>query len=61
MATSMVPHKNISRVEGLCLEESCIVYSYAPEGDLEARLARDNPDAPPLTWKDRFSLAYGEA
>ena len=35
------------------------MYEYADQGDLEQRLAQDNPDSPPLTWKDRFSISYG--
>ena len=61
VAMGTLPHPNLSRLLGVCPEEHCLVYEYADQGNLEQRLAQEDLDLPPLTWKDRFSIAYGES
>jgi len=58
MAMATAPHPNLSPVKGICPQEFCIVYDYAPGGDLEKLLLESGPPAKGLTWKDRFKIAY---
>lgn len=56
MVMATAPAPQLSAVVGICPEEYCIVYDYAPGASLDQRLAGSNGEEP-LTWKERIKLA----
>ncbi|KAL9249750.1 U-box domain-containing protein [Drosera capensis] len=54
---SGVCHPHLLLLLGACLEESCIVYEYMQNGNLEDMLLRKD-DKPCLPWFDRIRIAW---
>lgn len=54
---SKIRHPNIVLLMGQCPEEACIVYEFMQGGNLQSRIVRSGPNAPPpLQWFDRIRI-----
>ncbi|ERM95008.1 U-box domain-containing protein 33 [Amborella trichopoda] len=53
---SRVRHPNLVTLIGACSENSCLIYEFLPNGNLEERLCRRN-DSPALSFQARIRIA----
>ncbi|KAF0903269.1 hypothetical protein E2562_026556 [Oryza meyeriana var. granulata] len=52
-----IRHPHLLLMLGACPEHGCLVYEYMENGSLDDMLQRRN-NTPPLTWFDRFRIAW---
>ncbi|XP_062233646.1 U-box domain-containing protein 35-like [Phragmites australis] len=52
-----IRHPHLLMMLGACPEHGCLVYEYMENGSLDDMLKRRN-NTPPLTWFDRFRIAW---
>ncbi|KAJ1257888.1 hypothetical protein BS78_10G030600 [Paspalum vaginatum] len=52
-----IRHPHLLMMLGACPEHGCLVYEYMENGSLDDMLQRRN-NTPPLTWFDRFRIAW---
>ncbi|KAF8662116.1 hypothetical protein HU200_056308 [Digitaria exilis] len=52
-----IRHPHLLMMLGACPERGCLVYEYMENGSLDDMLQRRN-NMPPLTWFDRFRIAW---